>query len=471
MKHLAHTHLLLDSRIVDKTENLHLELGEVEKSSSNPLFTEGFHSDPPRKWEARFDNLYPSVVYDESIEEYRLWYNSFIRDQASEETPLERRDATKYRSACRQDGLLYAYSNDGIEWQKPDLGIIPFAGSSNNNIVMDSASHGVHGVGVFEDRDDRDGNRRFKALLLNATAKRMATSLSPDGLHWSAPTLWERDEIGDAHPNVIRLPDDGGYVGFMRGSAGETPPNRIVMRTTSTDFVHWSQPERALVGQDLHDQIYSMPVLHHGDIFLGFPAIFHAGEPQAADWDTVDTELAWSPDSVTWHRVRRGSPLIPRGPGRYPTGAYDCGCIYSGVPLLVGDTHRIYYGGSNGPHSGFREGSFCLATLPRDRFAGYVVTDGRRPGRITTSNVVIDGDSLTVNVELGGGSLRAGIMDGSGAHLPGYELDSCVALREGGLDVPLQWRCGLEKLAGQSVHLVFELQNGALYSFAVVRAL
>ena len=56
---------IFDSRKVAMAENVRLELGAVEKYSQNPLFSEEFFADPPKKWEARFDNVYPTVLFDE----------------------------------------------------------------------------------------------------------------------------------------------------------------------------------------------------------------------------------------------------------------------------------------------------------------------------------------------------------------------------------------------------------------------
>ena len=49
-------YLLLDSRIIEKTENAQLTVGTVQKDKNNPLFKE----DKP--WEPRFDNPYCSVI-------------------------------------------------------------------------------------------------------------------------------------------------------------------------------------------------------------------------------------------------------------------------------------------------------------------------------------------------------------------------------------------------------------------------
>ena len=166
----------------------------------------------------------------------------------------------------------------------------------------------------------------------------------------------------------------GGYVGITRAWVGPKDERvRAVLRTESADFVHWSEGVEVFRGAHAHDQINSMP-----------------------DWDTADTELAWSPDTITWSRACPGQPLIPRGEGSYPVGAYDCGCVYAAAPLLIGDAMYIYYGGSNGLHNGFREGLFCLATLPRERFAGY--SAGSAPGRLTTGPLVLGTGGIGISV-------------------------------------------------------------------------
>jgi hypothetical protein len=464
---------MIDDRIVGEARNLRLQLGKVHKSDANPLFAGEFFAQPPKAWEARYDNLYPSVCFDPTRSVFQLWYNIFIRDEASEQTPPAARPSTAYWRGHREEGLLYAESVDGLRWEKPELGIVSFNGSTRNNMVMDTASHGLHGVGVLRDAADPDRARRYKAFLLDEPTQRMAVAFSPDGLHWTPPLDWdEHTAIGDAHPNTLRLPDGSGYVGFMRGlqgegsAAGHAPgPQRLLRRTVSRDFVHWSQPEVVLEGSGRDDQIYSMPVAYMHGIYLGLPAIFHAGDRAAPNWDAVDTELAWSHDSQHWQRVCPGTALIPRGPGSYPNGGFDCGCIYAAAPLLVGDQQHIYYAGSDSTHTGFRDGSFCLATLPQDRFAGYAVADSSAPGLLTTAALLVDGPALAVNVDTGNGSLRVAVHAANGSPIPGFALDDCKLATDGGLAVEPCWAAEFGRLRGRQVRLVFELRNAVLFAF------
>ena len=132
------TYLVLDSRIIDTTDNARLAVGVVKKHPANPLFRE----DKP--WEPRFDNLYANVLYDEQDKRYTCWYSPFIVDKAVSDTPREKRSQVPYRPRGREMGVCYAVSKDGLTWEKPDLGLIEFNGSKANNLVV----RGPHGAGM-----------------------------------------------------------------------------------------------------------------------------------------------------------------------------------------------------------------------------------------------------------------------------------------------------------------------------------
>lgn len=460
--------LLLDPRNVAETKDASLALEPVEKHRANPLFHEEFFADPPKPWEARLDNVYPSVIYDEDDGLFKCWYKSFLRDRDSNSTPLAERPRILYRGGGREEGLLYATSTDGIHWRKPELGLIEFAGSRRNNIVMSRAAHGIHAGGVLKDPRDPDPARRYKFIHRNPRAQRMASCFSADGLTWSQPVLWQdHDAVGDTHNNAICLPQSQRYVCITRGwTEGAFRGLRTVLRSESADFLRWSPPVEILRGQGAHDQIYSMPIAPYGDLYLGLPAIFHKGDESAADWDTVDTELAISRDTLNWQRICPGQPLIPRGAGSYPDGEYDCGCVYAAAPLIHGDKILLYYGGSNGLHNGWREGSFNLATLPLDRFAGYRPLAGQSKALLTTAPLRLTGAQLTLNAEIdAGGSIRAALLDDEGEALPGFCLDDCLALGEGGQAAALRWReRSIGDLGERPFRLYLELNVAAAFS-------
>ena len=460
--------LALDARNFASVEHAKLQLGPVQKSARNPLFREDFFADPPKRWEARLDNVYPSVIYDQREGVFKCWYKSFIVDEASIATPLALRAQTRYSGGEREEGLLYATSRDGIHWEKPALGLIEFEGSRANNIVMRRATHGIHAGGVLKDLRDPDPARRYKFIHRNPRAGRMATCFSADGLRWSQPLLWpEHDAVGDTHNNAIWSPEMGCYVVITRGWS-ERPFQglRTVLRSQSEDFLHWTQPIEVLRGVDAHDQIYSMPIFRYAGLYIGLPAVFHKGDDESANWDTVDTELAWSADSLNWERICPGQALIPRGGGSYPGGAYDCGCIYAAAPIVNGERLLIYYGGSNGLHNNWREGSLNLALLDIDRFAGLAPRDMRQCALVITAPLRLDADTITVNAQIAaGGGIRAALLDGAGSYLLGRALEDCRPLKTGGISCELRWKSPPQALQpGQVLRLVFALDKATLYA-------
>jgi hypothetical protein len=445
---------LLDSRIIDATENVRLTIGKVQKHKDNPLFEE----DKP--WEKRFDNLYANVMYDEEEKIYKCWYSPFIKDLSSKGMTIEERYQKEYEPPPREMAICYATSKDGIKWTKPDMGLVEFEGSKVNNILWrggqgEGGTEGPHGTGIFKDLLDPDPKRRYKAFL---KAGILSVAFSPDGIHWDeAITCPEADSAGDTHNNASWAPTMGKYVGITREWA--QPNGRQVAWTTSDDFINWKKVEIVLEGLNPRYQTYSMPVFYHGGVYLGLVAIHDQEE------DKVWTELTWSPDTVKWNRVLPGTPLIPNSPGE--EGVYDWGCVYAAaVPVFLKDEIRMYYGGSDGHHNIWRNGFFCLATLRPDGFAGYAQIQSNRPATITTIPMVHNKGTLRLSADVGEkGCVKVKVFGDRDELLAESE-----SLHGNMTDQQVTWQNGfsLDQLGKRSAQLQFEFQGATIYSFSFV---
>ena len=355
-------HLLLDSRVIAETNHVRLALGTVEKDAHNPLF----QADKP--WENALNNLYPNIAYDEDQRLFKLWYKCALADSnvIAQMMPPRTINGVGWF-------LCYATSRDGIAWERPELGLHSFAGSTKNNAV----ARDVANVGVFKDRHDPDPARRFKMIFDIGVRlpENMRTRVSPDGVHWSEPVHPDGlGTSGDTHSNMFWDEWRKKYVLISRIYLGE----RLVARAESADFMHWTKPEvvlRSLPHEGKNRQTYCMPAFPYANGYLGFVMMYNVATDK-----TVDCELVWSPDSVKWERVLPGAPFIPRG----PAGSYDAGCIYAqaGDPILKDGMLWIYYGGSTAVHRGWKRHCLpCLARLRVDGFAGY---EPREPGQTAT---------------------------------------------------------------------------------------
>jgi hypothetical protein len=448
-------YLLLDSRLIASTENAKLTIGKVQKSKFNPLFEE----DKP--WEKRFDNLYANVIYDEQEKIYKCWYSPFIVDNPAKGMSLEERKKVNYKAPDeREMAICYATSKDGIDWVKPKLGIVEYEGSKANNILWrgigEGGEHweGPHGTGIFKDLRDPNPKRRYKAFL---KAEILSVAFSADGIHWGkAITCPEADSAGDTHNNAFWAPTLGRYVGITRewGDAF----GRQVARISSADFLRWSKSKVVLEGLDKNNQTYAMPVFYHGGVYLGLVAI-HDQEA-----DRVWTELTWSPDTITWSRVLAGMPLIGNSEKE---GDYDWGCVYAAAcPVFLKDEIRLYYGGSDGYHFGWRNGSFCLATLRPDGFAGYTQIDPHKPAKITTTFKVRHKGTLRLSADIEQkGYAKVRVFDESNGQVAESE-----PLKGNLSDEKVAWRgrFSFDKLGKKPAQIQLEFQDATIYSFSFV---
>jgi len=138
-----------------------------------------------------------------------------------------------------------------------------------------------------------------------------------------------------------------------------------------------------------------MVAFRYASVYLGLIGVFDT--VAGRQW----VELAWSPDSLTWHRLQAGVPFIPNS---RQEGAYDWGCIFADRPIVRGDEVRIYYSACNGRFLDWRDAFLCLATMGKDRWAGYRAEPGKA-GTVLTSPLACPGSRLAITADAKGGSV------------------------------------------------------------------
>jgi predicted GH43/DUF377 family glycosyl hydrolase len=429
-------YLLLDKRIIELTENVKLEVGKVEKHPANPLFGE------ENGWEIRYDNLYGNVIFDREENIYKCWYSPFIVDYSARGMTLEQREKPYKEHPKREMGICYATSKDGINWEKPGLGLVEYNGSKNNNIVW----RGPHGAGILKDLQETDPAKRYKVILQG-----MAVAFSADGIHWSKKKKVKGVSVaGDTHNNAFWAPTLNTYVGITRTWGRKF--GREVARMESDDFINWTKEEVVLHGTDKDLQTYAMPSFFYKGVYLGLLAIY---QPST---DRVWTELAWSPDTRNWYRIDAGNPLISNSAKELD---YDYGCVYAcATPVFTEDKIMLYYGGSDWLHFGWRNGFFCLATLRPDGFAGYVQENKNLKGVILTRELDYKGGplKLTADVEYGG-SVKVSVLHGDGR-----QIATSQSITKTATDEILQLS---HKIKEGKIRLKIELKQAKVYSFSI----
>ena len=434
-------HLVLDSRVIVSASNARLAPGTLVKEARNPLL----HADQP--WENALNNLYPNVLWDAEERGFKLWYKCVLADKdviAKMDGPSTVHDVGWY--------LLYATSKDGVAWERPALELHKFDGRGGNNIVARDTPN----VGVFKDPHDADPARRYKMVYDTGLGK-PHVRFSADGVHWGEPVdpVGFGAQNGDTHNNAMWDERLKKYLWFTKLYLGE----RLVARFESDDFIHWKNTGmvlRSSAEEGKSVQTYALTPFRYGNIWLGYVMMYNVGKGR-----TVDCELAWSPDSITWKRVTPGVAFIPRG----PEGSYDSECIYamSGPAIAQGNDLLIYYGGSDFPHTGWRRHCLLsLARLPVDRFAGYEPVE-KKVAVLESGAFTVGDEPLRISADAQGGSARVVALDRAAVVAQSEPITSNVR------DAPVRWKSGdFAALKGKAVKFRFELNNAKLYAFGGV---
>lgn len=444
--------------------NASMEAVEARKDTCHgAFFSEDYFSEPSRKWEVRYDNGYPNVVYDKDQKIYHLYYTMIIRDTVSESTDRAARAACTYKpQPDRVVALGYAVSRDGVHWEKPSLGMVEFDGSTDNNIMMMYA----HGTSVFLDEQELDPKRRYKLMTrVDYPGMRggMAVSFSPDGLHWEPLIPWpEHNPCADSHNFAFRDPRDRRFKLITRIWKNGL---RICALCESDDFIHWSKPREILRGEGFKRQVYSMPVFPYENLYLGLASIFHEGDRSAEDFDLVDCELTYANQVDVFDFAAPGQACLARGKGRYPDGEFDCGCIYAASPVEIDGKLCVYYMGGNGPHTNFRETSFARAFFEKDKF---VSLRGRPDEEMIVSTAVMHfyGNMFELLAEFGeNASLEVSLRNKwNGEAYPGFDFnDSTTALGRDGYTA-VDFRGDWAELEGKPVCIVIRALNTKLFA-------
>ena len=162
--------LLVDDFAIEETFAIERTMLPLTKHADNPIMT------PKTPWEGGF--IAPVMtLYEAESREFRMWYRAW----ASIKPPISRY-------------LCYATSRDGVNWKRPNLGLVSFRGSKNTNIIRSRPD-----MTIIYDPHDPEPNRRYKSVGRFDT-EGLCVAFSGDGLQW---TNYENnpviENIGDSN--------------------------------------------------------------------------------------------------------------------------------------------------------------------------------------------------------------------------------------------------------------------------------
>jgi hypothetical protein len=483
------TQLFIDDRLVETADGVELRLNRPELQKESLLSAE-------HPWEAGRVMSSGSMVYHDGT--FKLWYDA-----------REWVDDAGYQAGggpADTRRLCYAESDDGVHFEKPDLGVVEYDGSRENNIV----TVGCTGQVFLDPGDDPD--RRFKAVMVMRPEKKelgwgpaedvepreVYLFHSPDGVHWSRSEEVVFPLFLGATQSVVwddRLETWVLYLrGHSQGEYEEFRPNRFCRVEVPPGELDEPYPFDPLPDKEYdspteEDLTEELPVVLERDAadpqgieaqpylmnawkypgaeraYLAFPPMWY---PRSTSM--IEPQLAVSRDGVDWERPWRRA-VIPAGSGLWETG----GQVWPVMdPVVRNDEVWLYYLTMPEEHFGRQDADTTLARAVwgRDRFVA--ADSGPSEGTLTTPPLRFDGDELVVNFNAGAwGHLTVGVKDRQGRFVAGYSMREAVPLSGNELSAEAVWERGendshgVGSLAGTPVKLQFDMVNCELYSFQV----
>jgi hypothetical protein len=411
------------------------------------------------------------------------------------------KDGDKYRLYYRGKGggkdgagevTCYAESEDGRHWTKPNLGLYEVAGTKDNNVIL-TGSGVTHNFSPFLDvHPGVPESERFKALAglhdKSPGGGGLHAFASADGIHW-------RDLHGEAvvthgafdSQNLCFWSDlEQRYVCFLRiftkgvttGKEWKAAGLRSVARTSSTDFVHWTEPQpmKFQPAQEYHLYItQTQPYFRAPHLYIATAARFMAGRAAITDEDArrlqvdpayyksakdcSDSVLMSSRDGLTYDQTFREALVRP---------SLDLGqwVSRSGYPTLnVVPTGAAEMSLFENQNYGQPSAHLHRYSMRFDGFASMEADyDG---GEFLTKAFRFTGSHLEFNFSTSAaGFIRVEIQDESGQPIPGFAAADNIELLGNDLARLVRWKSGADfaSLVGKTVRLRVLMKDADLYS-------
>ena len=373
---------------------------------------------------------------------------------------------------------LYAESLDGKIWEKPDLGLFEANGSTHNNIIW--MGPGACMLPFKDTNPDAASDEQYKAIIrtsgndeeFGVPRRSILAAGSPDGKSWHllkkdpVMTDWPFDS-----PNLAFWDDHyGEYVAYTRGIAGTGTFHgglRWIRRTTSKDFINWTELVPIETGEVPTEEFYSNACVKYErapNTYLMFPSRFVHDRVPDPEWtyDTGVSDVVFmsSRDGLNFDRTFKEAFIRP---GLDQNNWHDRGIYIERGILSVSPEEMALYGMENSHLPTQRIVRYSLRT---DGFVS--VTAGYDPGELITKPICFDGSELEINYSTSAvGSVKVEIQDENGNALPGFSMDDCPEKFGDEIDGVVSWSGdqNLKSLAGTTVRLRFEIKDADVYSY------
>ena len=381
---------------------------------------------------------------------YRAWYRCDC-ETADDHRPL----------------IAYAESDDGITWHKPSLGIIEYAGSTDNNLVWSGPGNNM--APFRDDGPDVRDDERYNAIVRDGD---LFALVSADGLRWrlmrEEPILTERPF--DSHNIAFRDSWRGEYVIYARGVAGKGDFQggvRWIRRSTSKDFRSWTPLETIDPCGAPFEHLYTNACVQYErsrGTYLMFPSRYVKERSPIPDWEfgpgVNDIVFMSSRDGLRFDRSFMEAWVRP---GLDPDNWHERAVYMERGILQTSPEELSLYGMENWRMPTVRITRYTLRT---DGFVS--VRAGYRGGELTTKSFTFKGDELELNYSTSAvGSVSVALEEVDRGTAPdGLRFDDCGEIFGDEISGTVKWKgSDVGALQGVPVRLRVRLKDADLFAF------
>lgn len=430
------------------------------------------HNEP---WEGDGCN-YHCIVQDDDL--YRMYYLGW-----------EMLDPGVTLHIPRPIVVCYAESVDGINWTKPHLGLCDFAGSKENNIILDHHTARFDNFYVFKDANpDCPADEKYKGIGIGGNDHYLWCFTSADGIHFNK--AWPMTNKGKFDTLNVAFWDEHTeqYICYIR-DFHDVPGNdlnagiRDIRWIMSKDFKNWTDPKLLDFGDSEDVPLYTnviQPYYRANHMFVGFPSRYVEKKEWTPNFEQfagadrrkkrmevhpryglaiTDCVFMNSRDGKTWNRWDEAF-ITPGLEHQYNWVYGDCfpavGMIETASDLPYAPNELSMYMKEN--HWSQMPAKLRRYTIRIDGFVSYRAT--YQPCMIVTKPFLFEGSQLSINFATSArGYVRINIKSSDqtlhSVELFGDTHDKKVVFVDG----------DVADLSGKIVEMEITMSDADLYSF------
>ncbi|MBP3605920.1 MAG: hypothetical protein J6J66_04910 [Clostridia bacterium] len=350
--------------------------------------------------------------------------------------------------------ICYAESGDGIHFEKPDLGICTYGGSTHNNLILDKTIHpeSCQLYVFYDENPDCPESERYKGITAWDLPKvpgkrnefRLFTMLSADGIHFRFGEMITNkgyfDSLNimmwDAEEKLYRLyargmrikgmsAEESASLGWDAIGGKIADPSvkayREVFYFESRDYKTWSDPVCLSYGDEDEYHMYTNGISRYvraPHIYIGFPTRYNERTEWTKSYDALcGKEKRWkryqsanprsglavtdcgfmtSRDGLHFNRFK--AAFMRPGP-EHPNGWLYGDCYPTPIPMIT----KSQIPGADDELSFYSADGHCLgnpAALYRYaiRMDGFASLHAEEEETVVTKPFIYEGESLCANI-------------------------------------------------------------------------